>query len=469
MEEFILSKNRAKIDLKVIIVDFSSTKNLDLFTCTIAKILIANAYLKTINPENSFTPSNMINFASTYDKSRRNHEVLSKLFQLVEEKNSKTITSGVFGFSERLKIFLNDKTKHLPVFEDFLTVKKIKLMDLYGLKKSLIEDLITLTSSRGVAKTGVSLKEKNVALYRFDDLRPVTVRYNPVEGSVEPWRSRFNSDFLQLAGRVACLGESSPTQGDLSLRRCAILARASKYAESSSGEDDGLVTWKDCIELFEKIPSIKTAQDIVFFSYDPKTSIKDDPTYKKNPSYHSRFKEISKDQLITEILCHVGLMDSQSSVANASESEEDLINSGVDLVLSKVVILLKRLKIEYGISDSGSLVTISVIWSTNANHFLSGLSTESLFKKLEVKEREYKAGGKQMSLKYPLYEDFLFSDWLNNDTRAIRHRKVIGISVERSCYEEVKQELKSRLTEDQLKSVKGKIKERIRNGDFYEI
>ncbi len=49
MEEFILSKNRAKIDLKVIIVDFSSTKNLDLFTCTIAKILIANAYLKTIN------------------------------------------------------------------------------------------------------------------------------------------------------------------------------------------------------------------------------------------------------------------------------------------------------------------------------------------------------------------------------------------------------------------------------------
>ena len=83
------------------------------------------------------------------------------------------------------------------------------LEDMFSLKKSEVEGLITLTSS-GVARTGVSLRRGNVALYRFDDLRPVSVRFNPLayKTRVEPWKKRFNSDFQQLAGRNGCLGES---------------------------------------------------------------------------------------------------------------------------------------------------------------------------------------------------------------------------------------------------------------------
>jgi len=35
----------------------------------------------------------LTDFSSIYDKSRRAHEVLNRLFELVEEKNSKTTSS----------------------------------------------------------------------------------------------------------------------------------------------------------------------------------------------------------------------------------------------------------------------------------------------------------------------------------------------------------------------------------------
>ena len=114
--EFLLAENRAKIDLKVIIVDFDSVTNLDNFVSTISKILIANKYLSN---SGLASVSNMVNFSSTYDKSRRNHQILGSLFQLVEEGNNKTISGGVFGFQERLKLFLDDETKHSIAFNFF--------------------------------------------------------------------------------------------------------------------------------------------------------------------------------------------------------------------------------------------------------------------------------------------------------------------------------------------------------------
>jgi hypothetical protein len=65
--------------LKVFIIDFNTTKNLNRFLVTVAKILIANEYLG----KKHFS---LVNFSGTYDKSRRTHIALNELFDLVEEK-----------------------------------------------------------------------------------------------------------------------------------------------------------------------------------------------------------------------------------------------------------------------------------------------------------------------------------------------------------------------------------------------
>ena len=243
-----------------------------------------------------------------------------------------------------MKIFLTDKTKHSAAFDSFLKEKNVGLEGMFCLKKSDVEDLITLTSSRGVARTGVSLKEKNVALYRFDDLKPVSVRFNPFSSNsrVEPWRKRFDSDFQQLAGRIGCLGESPP---DIITTRCAILARASRCNESNSKTDDGIVTWLDCIKLFEKIPSIKISKNIVFCSYNSKISIKDDVVYKENELYRDRFIEINKDELVIEMLKHVNLIGSEER--QSKTSEEDVIKLVENLVLSTLNRLLKKMNEDF--------------------------------------------------------------------------------------------------------------------------
>jgi len=90
-----LSENRSKIDLKVFIIDFESVKNLDDFLSTFAKILIANKYLSSLSLT---APSNMVNFSSTYDKSRRNHELFSNLFQplVLTDLNHPTAFQALF-------------------------------------------------------------------------------------------------------------------------------------------------------------------------------------------------------------------------------------------------------------------------------------------------------------------------------------------------------------------------------------
>jgi len=96
---FVLEKNRDVIDLKVFIIDFDNVKSLDRFLGTFGKILIANVKLGR--------NASLVNFTGTYQKSRRIFESLGQLFDLVEEKNSKTVTTGSFGYEERLKIFFN--------------------------------------------------------------------------------------------------------------------------------------------------------------------------------------------------------------------------------------------------------------------------------------------------------------------------------------------------------------------------
>jgi hypothetical protein len=62
----------------------------------------------------------LVNFSSTYDKSRRINKITGSLFELIEESNEKTITDGGFGFEDRLKSFLKKDNNHLSSFGRFL-------------------------------------------------------------------------------------------------------------------------------------------------------------------------------------------------------------------------------------------------------------------------------------------------------------------------------------------------------------
>lgn len=442
IREFVVNQNRAKIDLKVIIVDFDSVTNLDIFVSTISKILIANKHLSNAGLA---TASNMVNFSSTYEKSRRNHKNLGSLFQLVEEGNNKTISGGIFGFQERLKMFLDDETKHSTSFDSFLKKKNIDMSELYSLSKSDIEDLVTLTSSCGIARTGISLREKNVGLYRFDDLKPVTVRYDPTNG-VEPWRKRFNSDFVQLSGRIACLGQNVDKDN---LKRCAILARATRQA-SQTTEDSGIVTWLDCLLLFLKIPSIEVSEQIVFCSYNKENFIKDDLTFQKNPAYHSRIKQVNKDSLLDEILFHLNLSSFEMR-ENEEVTNDIAVQKGVEIISLHLRNFLEKIEREYGIDTNK--FNISVIWSTNSSHLFSGLTISSILKNLE----DISVSFKQKGLPREKFSDYLFEKWLKIYNGS-KKQKIIGISVERSCFEPNKKNLKSFLTDKQLKKVQEKIK-----------
>ena len=90
-----------------------------------------------------------------------------------------------------------------------------------------IESLITFTSSRGVGKTGVSLKGKELAMWRFDDFNVVEGCFNPINNTIEPWLTRLQSDFTKLSGRIACTGDSIKNNLK-SPKRVAIIGRASQ-------------------------------------------------------------------------------------------------------------------------------------------------------------------------------------------------------------------------------------------------
>ena len=94
-------KNRGHVDLLVLIIDFDSTKNCDLFIANFCKFLIVNKFEED-------KELNFVNFYSTYDKSLRLHRnVTCQLFELILERNEKRITGGALGFKDRLEIFFN--------------------------------------------------------------------------------------------------------------------------------------------------------------------------------------------------------------------------------------------------------------------------------------------------------------------------------------------------------------------------
>lgn len=100
-------------------------------------------------------------------------------------------------------MFLLDKTKHASVFEEYINESDCDLNRVFEMKQSEIENLVTLTSLRGVNKTSISLRKKKIGMWRFDKFTSVEGRFNPINRSVEPWRTRLRSNFTELDGKIA--------------------------------------------------------------------------------------------------------------------------------------------------------------------------------------------------------------------------------------------------------------------------
>ena len=132
-DKFIVTENRKIIDLKVFIVNFNNVKNSDKFISTIAKILIMNKYLSIENPE-SYQELSCVNFSSTYEKSLKSYNRLNQIFELVLEKNENPITAGGFRFQDRLKNFLQDKTRSID-FSKFIETHFFLTLKVSTLKK----------------------------------------------------------------------------------------------------------------------------------------------------------------------------------------------------------------------------------------------------------------------------------------------------------------------------------------------
>ena len=83
---------------------------------------------------------------------------------MILERNEKPITGGALVFRDRLEIFLTDTAKHSPIFDQYVRGNDIHLSDVCKMKQTDLENLATLTSSRGVAKRGISLSEKDIVM-----------------------------------------------------------------------------------------------------------------------------------------------------------------------------------------------------------------------------------------------------------------------------------------------------------------
>ena len=442
---FKIEENRSYIDLKILIVDFDNVKNCDLFISNFCKFLILNKF--SLGKELSF-----VNFSSTYEKSKRIHEVVTgKLFELVLERNEKPITGGAFGFKDRLKIFLTDQNKHSPIFDSCVRENKIKLTDVLKMKQSDVETLLTLTSSRGVGKTGISLEDKSIGMWRFDELTSVEGRFNPCKQIIEPWRDRIKSDFTQLGGRIACVGDGSKKNQ----KRIAIIARASKKKQKLE-KDGGIFTWLDCLELLEAIPSIKVNKNILFCSYNSKTSMKtEDPTLlipKNKELYYNRIEEVNPDQLLHKIFDH--LLGEKSIIPKKQKEKKEKklkisnpmpkpgeisstlsgsVKNCVRYSIGLTEQFLDELYLEYGLNKK----YISVRFKDNASHLFSTLKFESIKNKVKTLNDEYqlKLSDKKIDEKMSL-EEYLVVTWVNDEKYkgARKRQPIIGMSVERCVY-----------------------------------
>ena len=463
LKAYEVKEPRSTIDLLIVVVDFDSVVNATLFITTIAKRLLVTKFLS--KSDKNIAPLNLVNFSSTYDKSRRINKITGSLFELIEESNEKTITDGGFGFEDRLKSFLKKDDNHLNSFGRFLNSltttyqeREELIKQTCKLKQVDVETLITFTSSRGVSKTGVSLKEKELAMWRFDDFSVVEARYNPIENTVEPWRTQLNSDFTQLSGRIACTGNTT-RDNFKNPKRVAILARATKKKQETEN-DSGTLSWLDGVQIFYKIPSIKVNEKIIFCSFNSNVSIKEDDSVLNQPEnkekYYDRIKEVASDDLLDEIFKH--LQHVQPSVENSVTNNilSSSIRKCIKLTFKSLEKLLNEIISDYKLSRKD----FSITWKDNASYALSTSSQTGLLEKLSALKKKYEKSN-ETDLQ-STFKDFILKEWLSKNESSLfgvggkRSRKPsLGISVERTVYtNKTINKFKSTLTSSEQKIYK---------------
>ena len=303
------------------------------------------------------------------------------------------------------------------------------------LKQVDVETLITFTSSRGVSKTGVSLKEKELAMWRFDDFSVVEARYNPIENTVEPWRTQLQSDFTQLSGRIACTGNTTKDKFK-NPKRVAVLARATKKKQETEN-DSGTLSWLDGVQIFYKIPSIKVNEKIIFCSFNSNVSIKEDDSVLNQPEnkkkYHHRIKEVASDNLLGEIFKHL-----QPRVEN-NITNNNRPSSSIRKCIKSTFKSLEKLFDEISSDYKLSRKNFSITWKDNASYALSTSSQTGLLEKLRTLKKRYEESNETDS--QLTFKDFILKDWLSKNESSVfgaggkRSRKpILGISVERTVY-----------------------------------
>lgn len=357
----------------------------------------------------------------------------------------------------------------------FFVYSNLQLEDLKSLKHKQIESIITLTSSRGVAKTGLSLKSTSVGIDRFDDLLPVQSRYSTINKYVEYWRQPFKSDFTQLAGRIACLG-SDPSENN---KRCVILARASKITDGPEQID-----WLQCLNIFESIPSINIS-NVYFTSYNAKTSIKHDPVYENSGSFKDKIIELTKNEFIQNMLEHLNIMKVNDNVKEINDNgkvknthiadspivtanDEDLFFHFENKIRTETENLVNKVK-------QNGLKNIKIIWSTNSSHLFGCSNDKTIIKFLETQTENYNAENENFDA--AAFEEDLLKKWVEGridlsipkechkaKSGAKRKRTPrISISVERAIYNSFKEELDGSFTAIKLLEFKKHLKSKIKD------
>lgn len=233
--------------------------------------------------------------------------------------------------------------------------------------------MITLSSARGVGRTGISLRKEDLGMLKIDDFSVVKTRYNPIDSTIEDWRERLTSDFVQLVGRIVCVG--SGKEDAMNLKRCIIIARPSKKNQTKK-YDDGILTWYDCYKLIQTIPSFEINKEIVFCDFNSKVSmLEEDRTLDEQcPHLKSSIKEVSKESLHNEILSHINL-GTQIILKNSSVGT---INFYAKKVKTLTKEFLDFLKTEYSFKDD----QIVVNWGDNSSYLFSGKNQKAIIQEI---------------------------------------------------------------------------------------
>ncbi len=254
---------------------------------------------------------------------------------------------------------------------------------------------------------------------------------------IEEWKAKFESHFGQLAGRVACLGKDPQDSGN---KRCAILARLSNQKSIVEDPELDTLTWVDCIQIFEKIPSVVINDEIIFCSHKGNTSIRHDSSFKRNPRFNKRTRDVDKNTVIELILQHVGIL-------NLKENNPDLdTNRYQKFDLAKKKIKEQARELHYFFEKNNvETENVNIIWSTNISHLFANISRQSIEKIVVDKRNEYDS----LSTTTSTFHDFLLDDWISTNKKGKRRRtKRISISLNRAFYRSMVEKLAGTFTND---------------------